>query len=824
MSIQLVKPTVLALGLALLTPHVHAATTIFSSVLPTSRSVATNQNATLFATIINAGTEDATNCRIERDPAVAVDFSYQTTDPLTNEPSGLANLPVTIPAGAAQSFLMALSSATEQAVVEFEPRFLCDNAPLVNSIDGLNTFTFSVSATPVPDIVALSATVSADGIIELPQRESANAFTVATINLGAAGGVRVSAQQSNSGLPASIALCETDPATSICITPSTPISGELALNMPAGSTKTFGLFVSGTDDLPFDPANNRVFVRFSDSGGATRGATSVALRTRARSETEPLQLVDRIAPKAIALPIVSLQSMLGIERELLQGAANLAASGTMTTTSSCFRGGSIEWQLDDRNTDGTLSAGDIMTGTLTDCRVESVPGSNGQIEFAISRLRTRSDSSWSIGGEVRILSPLSSGDPQNPASTAGGFVFDHVRTPGSGGGSDVSENFSPLDGLPLHTVIGADEFSLREWNWSRSSSAGVTSQSFAGTTTSPSLGGQMNCAFADVVAPFSANVPDTGELLCTGLNGAQIKLTGRDASSSDYSDLSIDKTGSGAFSVVEQNTTWGGFNGPLFIPPAGVVLRQPQSLPLEASASINVAVNEILLNPGRAELYVANPVGVLVLNPTTLDVITTIDLPDTVGSLAVSSDGNDLYAGYENRGELARIDVDSRSTVATVDLGDDPSFGELFAEDIEVDPADPTRVAVSLFRKGVSPRHAGVVLIQNDVLLANQSQDHTGSDRITFNNESRLFGYNNSSTEFGVRELLLDANGITEGEVLREFFSGFGNDIYAAGALIVSGGRTPTILDFDEKKIIGKLINPDFEFRRGMSIDTERID
>ena len=45
-----------------------AATTVFSSVLPTSRSVQVGETATLFATVINAGAETAENCRIERDP------------------------------------------------------------------------------------------------------------------------------------------------------------------------------------------------------------------------------------------------------------------------------------------------------------------------------------------------------------------------------------------------------------------------------------------------------------------------------------------------------------------------------------------------------------------------------------------------------------------------------------------------------------------------------------------------------------------------------------------------------------------------------------
>ena len=47
-----------------------------------------------------------------------------------------------------------------------------------------------------------------------------------------------------------------------------------------GQTPTFGIFVTGTGTVSFDPANKRVFARFKDGDGVTRGATSVAVRTQ----------------------------------------------------------------------------------------------------------------------------------------------------------------------------------------------------------------------------------------------------------------------------------------------------------------------------------------------------------------------------------------------------------------------------------------------------------------------------------------------------------------------------------------------------------------
>jgi hypothetical protein len=48
----------------------------------------------------------------------------------------------------------------------------------------------------------------------------------------------------------------------------------------ANVTPTFGIFVQGNGDVPFNPASNRIFVRFKDADGVTRGSTSVAVRTQ----------------------------------------------------------------------------------------------------------------------------------------------------------------------------------------------------------------------------------------------------------------------------------------------------------------------------------------------------------------------------------------------------------------------------------------------------------------------------------------------------------------------------------------------------------------
>jgi hypothetical protein len=247
-----------------------------SSILPTSRSVQTGTPATVFSTIINAGATTATECRITPVTFVPVAFSYQTTDPTTNAVTGTPNTPVDIASNDLQTFVLSLtpSAAINPADVEFA--FACTNTAFAGNIPGVNSMLLSASDTPVPDIVALAATPSANGIVELPGTVGSNAFAVATVNVGASADITATPDTGGVTLPVSLSICETDPATGQCLT--TP-AADVTTTINANSTPTFGIFVTGSDFVTLDPAVNRVFVRFQDAGGVTRGSTSVAVET-----------------------------------------------------------------------------------------------------------------------------------------------------------------------------------------------------------------------------------------------------------------------------------------------------------------------------------------------------------------------------------------------------------------------------------------------------------------------------------------------------------------------------------------------------------------
>jgi hypothetical protein len=135
----------------------------------------------------------------------------------------------------------------------------------------------SASAAPVPDIVALAATESNDGILHIPGNSGSNAFAVATVNLGATAMITAAANTGPVSLPLAVSICQTDPATGQRLAAA---GSSAATLITGGATPTFGIFVAAIAGVPFLPATNRIFVEFSDANEVVRGSTSVAVETQ----------------------------------------------------------------------------------------------------------------------------------------------------------------------------------------------------------------------------------------------------------------------------------------------------------------------------------------------------------------------------------------------------------------------------------------------------------------------------------------------------------------------------------------------------------------
>jgi hypothetical protein len=251
--------------------------TLVAAVLPLSRSVELGATPTAFATIIDAGPDNASTCTIAPATGIPASFVFQTTNPSTNAVTGTPNTPVNISAGQAQSFVIAFTPTAAFAPTNVAFTFTCANAPSPAATNvGVDTLNLSASSTPVPDIVALAA--SGDpGYVDIPGATGTGVFAVATVNLGIDATITATASTGTANLPVALTICQTDPTSGACLAAPAPT---VTTDIQPNATPTFGIFVNGSAAVPDAPGVNRIFVQFTDPGGVLRGETSVAVRTQ----------------------------------------------------------------------------------------------------------------------------------------------------------------------------------------------------------------------------------------------------------------------------------------------------------------------------------------------------------------------------------------------------------------------------------------------------------------------------------------------------------------------------------------------------------------
>ncbi|RJG03904.1 hypothetical protein D3878_21820 [Noviherbaspirillum sedimenti] len=210
---------------------------------------------------------------------------------------------------------------------------------------------------------------------------------------------------------------------------------------------------------------------------------------------------------------------------------------------------------------------------------------------------------------------------------------------------------------------------------------------------------------------------------------------------------------------------------------------------------IDLHHTDLVYDTSRDVYYAAIPSSVVgngnsiaVINPSTGAVSYSAAIGSDPYTLAIAADNSYLYVGLNGAGQVVKLSLPHLAEISRVSLGT-ASMGTLFADRIAVSPANSNLFAVSLRYQGVSPRHAGVILINGTTIAPNKTQDHTGSNLIAFDsNGTILYGYNNETTEFGLRKIAVNSNGLTEMTVVNTNGSfGIDNLYFYNGDLYLSG-------------------------------------
>lgn len=249
-----------------------AQTSISAAILPTARTTTVGQPATAFAAIVNAGNQTATGCRpAMMDGSLPVAFSYQTTSP-ANALTGTVNTPADIAPGATQNYLFSLTPSQSFDALPVIIDFLCDDGVRSAYVRGVTTFELS-SQFFAPDIIAIAATLSADGVARGNGPDGFAAFSVSAVNIGASlAPVTVRPVSGLLDLPVRYDICQTD-AQSQCLGPRAP-----SVTVNIGSEPVFFVVraIGLGAGIPLYADVLRTDVEFSDESGVVRGRTSVA--------------------------------------------------------------------------------------------------------------------------------------------------------------------------------------------------------------------------------------------------------------------------------------------------------------------------------------------------------------------------------------------------------------------------------------------------------------------------------------------------------------------------------------------------------------------
>ena len=149
-------------------PEATDPTGLVASVLPSSRSVQVGSTATVFASIINTGSTPACGVGISLPSGIVASFKYNQTVCSSNLVVGADDTPVNIDPGDVACFVISIEPDGPFDPSELGFNFSGSNAAPVEGLDGINTLLMSASDDPVPDMVALAATIQNDGIVHVP--------------------------------------------------------------------------------------------------------------------------------------------------------------------------------------------------------------------------------------------------------------------------------------------------------------------------------------------------------------------------------------------------------------------------------------------------------------------------------------------------------------------------------------------------------------------------------------------------------------------------------------------------------------------------------
>lgn len=209
----------------------------------------------------------------------------------------------------------------------------------------------------------------------------------------------------------------------------------------------------------------------------------------------------------------------------------------------------------------------------------------------------------------------------------------------------------------------------------------------------------------------------------------------------------------------------------------------------------DVAVNDVVFDDVTGRAYVVVPSSdpefgnhLVSFNPVNGNVLDAVFVGSEPNVVRPSVDGSVVWVGLDGADALVQVDAVTMTVTRTIPLSEGTS--PLHVEDLAPLPGDPDDVVVSLRRKGVSPKHGGVILVSEGVIAPDRTGVHTGANLIEAVDDSRVVGFTVDHTGFDYWLLDIDADGVTVNTSMDTAIEGFGTKItYDDGVVYASNGR-----------------------------------
>lgn len=470
----------------------------------------------------------------------------------------------------------------------------------------------------------------------------------------------------------------------------------------------------------------------------------------------PENAIRIIEIQAAATELVMHLSTLGVEMLVLT-----AESGETNVSLPCSSG-SIELELNDIDLNGQPSRDDTAAVTVTDCLLpETGYTSSGTFELSIRNFFAKSFTSARAKFQYEFKSPMTVTLGDTEAAFLGKLDAEYI---GNTSAQTLVATISEGDSLFVRTVT--PEIVRRDTFLDLTVSRDISTTDLLTTSVemlveSITVGGAFSCSTnAGLTGPLG-QLPRSGEIQCMGAADSAARVTGDNGGAAS---VSVDAEGDGSFDPVPaepgSSGTWLDFFNIEYFTfrsriPEEIPEEEPPSLDPQSAA---YEVNDVVVSPDGARIYIVNDAGLTTVDAANLSQIDQLNLSDTPSVVAISDDGSTLWIGFADASEIVAVDTASLSAGPRHGLG----AGRI-ASRIRVRPGEPDTVVVAM-QNGDE-----LIAFDNGAPLPGTISAGNAPELFEFADADTIVGHDTDNAEFPASVIAVGPGGLNRTATRREF-------------------------------------------------------